>query len=93
MAGVLNGWYVTEKLDGTSVTYYKKDGVFGVCSRNLELLESPGNTQWRIARGLGLPEKLPDNFAIQGEIVGEGIQSNPLKLKGQRVALYAQYCH
>ncbi|MDR1962301.1 MAG: hypothetical protein LBQ50_00810 [Planctomycetaceae bacterium] len=28
---------VTEKLDGTSATYYYKDGHFGVCSRNLEL--------------------------------------------------------
>ena len=33
------GWkaqkfYVTEKLDGSSATFYLKDGVFGVCSRN-----------------------------------------------------------
>jgi RNA ligase (TIGR02306 family) len=34
-------YYVTEKLDGTSGTYYFKDGVFGVCSRNLEL-QDPG---------------------------------------------------
>lgn len=32
-------FYVTEKLDGSSATYYYKDGVFGVCSRNLELAE------------------------------------------------------
>ena len=33
-------FYVTEKLDGSSATFYSKDGVFGVCSRNLELLET-----------------------------------------------------
>jgi RNA ligase (TIGR02306 family) len=32
-------FYVAEKLDGASATYYFKDGVFGVCSRNLELAE------------------------------------------------------
>jgi RNA ligase (TIGR02306 family) len=31
-----------------------------------------------------LSEKLPDGFAIQGELVGEGIQKNPLKLNGQK---------
>ncbi len=43
-------FYVTEKLDGSSATYYIKDGVFGVCSRNLELLETEGNTFWKVAR-------------------------------------------
>jgi RNA ligase (TIGR02306 family) len=31
---------ITEKLDGTSATYYYKDNHFGVCSRNLELKTS-----------------------------------------------------
>jgi RNA ligase (TIGR02306 family) len=32
-------FYATEKLDGSSATFYLRDGVFGVCSRNLELKE------------------------------------------------------
>jgi len=32
-------FYATEKLDGSSATFYVKDGEFGVCSRNLELAE------------------------------------------------------
>lgn len=87
MVEVLDSYYMTEKLDGSSVTYYKKDGMFGVCSRNLELQESE-TTQWKIARELNLKEKLYDNFAMQGEIVGEGIQKNPYKIKGQKVYFF-----
>jgi RNA ligase (TIGR02306 family) len=91
MGDVLTGFYVTEKLDGSSVTYYKKDGVFGVCSRNLELLETDGNTHWRLAREMDLENKLPDNMALQGELVGEGLQGNPYRLTGQAVYFYNAY--
>ena len=90
MQEVLGGFYVTEKLDGTSVTYYRKEGEFGVCSRNLEL-EDNGGTQWKIADKLELREKLPDNMAVQGELIGEGIQANPLKIKGQEFYVYNVY--
>jgi len=46
--------YVTEKLDGTSATYYFRDGHFGVCSRNIELKPSNENTYWNVARKLKL---------------------------------------
>ncbi len=90
MAEVLASFYVTEKLDGTSTTYYKNAGVFGVCSRNLELAESDV-TQWRIAVELGLHSKIPDGIAIQGELVGEGIQKNPLKIKGQKFYCFSVF--
>ena len=32
-------FYEAEKLEGCSVTFYVKDGIFGVCSRNIDLLE------------------------------------------------------
>lgn len=71
-------FYITEKLDGTSMTVYLRDGEFGVCSRNLDLLETPGNKLWRVARELGLEEKLRGlgNYAFQGELIGPGIQKN-----------------
>jgi RNA ligase (TIGR02306 family) len=84
-------FYVTEKLDGTSATFYNKDGHFGVCSRNLDLTETDGNTHWQIAKRYHLDEILPDNYCIQGEIVGEGIQGNPLKLKGQDLYIFNVY--
>jgi RNA ligase (TIGR02306 family) len=84
-------FYVTEKLDGSSATYYYKDGVFGVCSRNLELLETEGNTFWKVARELDLENKMRSlryNVSFQGELVGEGIQGNPYKIKGQKVFFF-----
>jgi len=87
----LEKFYVTEKLDGSSVTYYVKDGVFGVCSRNLDLLEDENNSMWKFAVTTGLREKmigLGKNIAIQGEIIGEGIQGNPYKIIGQTVKVF-----
>lgn len=89
-----NTFYVTEKLDGSSATYYIKDGVFGVCSRNLELLETEGNTFWKVARELDLENKMREvgiNFSIQGELIGPGIQGNPYKVKGQTVRFFNMF--
>lgn len=83
--------YVTEKIDGTSATFYVKDGVFGVCSRNLELLEDDTNTFWKIAREMDIENKLLSlhaNVAIQGELYGENIQSNPINIKGQTIRFF-----
>ncbi len=87
-------FYVTEKLDGSSATYYIKDGVFGVCSRNLELLETEGNTFWKVARELDLENKMKSlnmNISLQGELIGEGIQGNPYKIKGQTVRFFTGF--
>jgi RNA ligase (TIGR02306 family) len=84
-------FYVTEKLDGSSATYYFKDGEFGVCSRNLELLETEGNTFWKVARELKLEEwlgTLKYNICLQGELIGEKIQGNPYDIKGQTVRFF-----
>lgn len=83
-------FYMTEKLDGSSATFYMNEGVFGVCSRNLELLETEGNTFWKMARELDLENKLKDkgNICLQGELIGEGIQGNPYKIKGHAVHFF-----
>jgi len=84
-------FYVTEKLDGSSATFYIKDGVFGVCSRNLELLETEENTFWKVAREMDLENKMRSvgkNFSLQGELIGEGIQKNPYKIKGHTVKFF-----
>lgn len=84
-------FYATEKLDGSSATYYYNNGEFGVCSRNLELVETEDNTFWKVARSLDLEKKLkslPFNSALQGELIGEGIQGNPYKIIGQKVLFF-----
>jgi RNA ligase (TIGR02306 family) len=86
--------YVTEKLDGSSATFYFKDGEFGVCSRNLELLEDSENSFWKVARQMDIEAKLRKlgmNVAIQGELIGEGVQGNKLKLRGQRVMFFTAF--
>ena len=84
-------FYVTEKLDGSSATFYVKDEVFSVCSRNLELIETEDNTFWKVSRELELEDKLRTigfNVCLQGELIGEGIQGNPYKIKGQTVRFF-----
>lgn len=83
--------YVAEKLDGSSATYYIRDGEFGVCSRNLEIEEDNENTFWKVAKELNIEEKLRSlngNYALQGELVGEGVQYNKMKMKGNTVFFF-----
>lgn len=80
---------VTEKLDGSSCTLFRYNEKVGVCSRNWELLESDRSTYWVVARKI-LPY-LCKNIALQGEVVGEGIQGNPLKIRGQKFYLFNVY--
>lgn len=76
-------YYATEKLDGSSMTVFWRDGEFGVCSRNLQLAESDQNSFWQVAKAYELEEKLRKlnkKIAIQGEIIGPGIQKNKYAL-------------
>lgn len=78
-------YYITRKEDGSSGTYFLNQGEFGVCSRRIHLKESEGNGFWRIARKYDIEKVLWDAFpntpiALQGEVVGPGIQKNPIGL-------------
>ncbi len=50
--------FVSEKVDGSSATFYVNNGEFGACTRNFELVEDPENTIWKIARELDIENKL-----------------------------------
>lgn len=85
---------MTEKLDGSSMTVYVFNKDEGVCSRNWNLRETQSNSLWKVCRQQQLIERLRQsdhNLALQGELVGEGIQGNPYKLKGQQFFLYDIY--
>lgn len=73
---------ITIKLDGSSMTIWFKDGDWGVCSRNVDLkLDQEGNTFVDIAKKVVGNINWPDNIAIQGELMGPGIQGNREDLK------------
>ena len=78
-------WYATQKADGSSCTAWVDEEGLHVASRNLELREfstsGKTNSYWLVARKYGL-EKLPVGIAIQFELIGEGIQSNQMGIKG-----------
>jgi RNA ligase (TIGR02306 family) len=89
---------VTLKLDGSSTTIYNMYDDFGVCSRNVDLKETEGNSFWKAARDQNIIEPLRElckekhcDYALQGELIGEGIQGNPEKIKGQRFYLFDIY--
>jgi len=76
-------WYATEKADGTSCTAFVDEAGLHVCSRNWELREftasGASNVYWRTARKYGL-DRLPQGVALQFEVVGPGVQGNPMGL-------------
>jgi RNA ligase (TIGR02306 family) len=80
---------VTMKLDGSSCTIFRWEGELRVCSRNLELKineENKDNTFVAIA--LLLADSIPEGFAFQGEVMGEGIQGNREGFKGHRFYVF-----
>ena len=87
---------VTEKLEGSSMTVYLIDGEFGVCSRNLDLKETEGNSFWATARRDDIEGKMRAvdehwSFAIQGELIGPGIQGNIYKLSQPEFRVFDVY--
>jgi len=89
---------VTEKIDGQSATYFcvpnprkglfRKKWLFGVCSRNFQLLKEDNSSYWTVANQEGIKGKLisyADEFKcgviVQGEIIGTKIQGNKYGVK------------
>lgn len=86
---------VTEKLDGSSMTVYFHEDQVGVCSRNLDLKESEDNTFWKTAHASGAIKELElycrlteRQLALQGELVGPGIQQNKYGLREHAYFIY-----
>ena len=95
----------TLKLDGSSMTVYSRSvygedrpGVgkrveTGVCSRNMELEETEGNAYWTVARKSKLLDILPTigSYAVQGELMGPGVQGNRENLKELQMYVFDIY--
>ena len=83
---------ITVKCDGTSGTFAFWEGELYVCGRNYRLLDSELNPHWQVARRYKLAELLKDTgYALQGEVVGPGIQKNRLKLDAIDVRFFNLY--
>ena len=85
---------ITEKLEGSSMTCYLIEGEFGVCSRNMDLKRDENNAFWKVAIEQDIEGKMRevgDNFAIQGELVGPGIQGNIYKLTKPNFYVFDMY--
>ena len=80
----------TEKIDGTSSTFYFEDGELKVCSRNFIQRRDNGSIYWKIAEQYKLETILKNNpeLVLQGEIAGPGIQGNPLGLNVHELFLF-----
>ena len=92
-------WYVSEKLEGQSGSFFthfirvwgflRKE--FGVCSRKIWLKTKNNSNYWQMAEKYDLnailmAQKLPT--VLQGEIVGGKIQGNIYKLGGMDLYLF-----
>jgi RNA ligase (TIGR02306 family) len=85
---------VTEKLEGSSMTCYLIAGEFGVCSRNMDLKRDENNSFWQVAIRNdieNLMRQRGDNIAIQGELIGPGIQGNIYKLSKPEFFVFDVY--
>ncbi len=79
--------FITEKLDGMSCSVWLDEDGLSVAGRNWNLKCVEGNAYWRAVAETGLEAKLGRlraesgvDLALQGEVVGPGIQKNLLGL-------------
>lgn len=98
-------FYVTEKIDGCSATYFAlRTGkfwnpvIYGVCSRNFQLLKDDGSVYWDVFRKYNIKEYLKDilkwqkNYVIiQGEILSPKVQGNKYGLKENKFYIFDMY--
>ncbi len=89
-------WEVSEKLEGASCTFAWFENDLHVCTRNVDLMEADDNSLWKVAKELSIAAKCARHFAgrnlaLQGEIVGFGIQGNIYGLRIQKFYLFDVY--
>jgi RNA ligase (TIGR02306 family) len=97
----LETFEVTTKLDGSSMTVYHNEGQIGVCSRNFDLDETEDNLFWQVYHKCGMDKIFNNdfnddkprhtNFALQGELVGPGVNNNHSKLTQHDFYLFDVY--
>lgn len=79
-------YYISLKLDGTSCTFIvdPRDGEYHVCGRNFSYKRASGHSFWQVSDKYAIEEglrSLGGRYALQGEVIGPGIQKNRMGLK------------
>jgi RNA ligase (TIGR02306 family) len=78
---------ITQKIDGSSITIVVEKGeIKEVCSRNLSKKDTPNSAFWNAAKKLKFD--IPFTGVIQGELAGNGIQKNPMKLEDKEIFVF-----
>lgn len=72
-------WVASEKIDGTSTTFFTNEEGLQVASRNWWV--EMNDDHKKIAEKLGLADLLEEGEFVQGELAGPGIQGNKLDLE------------
>lgn len=86
-------WYISEKLDGQSATYWYKHKLFpefGICSRTVRKSELDGSNWSKVAKQFNIKEqlkKLSYDVVIQGEIIGPKIQGGKYHNNSERSSI------
>ena len=87
----------TIKLDGTSFTAYHFANTTGVCGRNWELKNNESNESNSLVRIFvdsnleSVLMKIGKDYAVQGELMGPGIQKNREKLSKTKLFIFDVY--
>ena len=83
-------WVATEKLDGQSITIAKTDGKLRIFTRNKEV-DVEGHKLFQVHPREFFERIIPEGWALQGELIGEGIQSNKLKVRGLDYRIFSVF--
>jgi hypothetical protein len=79
-------------VDGTSITIFwdHEANELHVAGRTIDWDRATGNSYWINALAAGFDTIGPNmgHNVLQGELVGEGIQGNKLKIKGQKILFF-----
>ncbi len=87
-------WKASEKVDGQSVSFWfdpdDSQGAVHVASRNWEVVELPSFNAW-LYKNATYEERHGElvGVLVQGEFFGEGVQGNPLGIKGNAYQVFS----
>lgn len=86
-------YYITVKADGASVTCAMHEDQFTVASRNYRLKRNEDSPYWRGVIYSNIEKLVTEHpsLAVQGELVGPGVQDNKLKLHRNEVQVFNIY--